>query len=360
MNSTTFFTYFKDNNQFELIQRSLQSSEFTDVNSNLPIIIKNIMSNYKYTTVNCQQNGLPNTTRVKKPRKISYCADFDLMIINFYAIFGYELCKYLTIRKNMIDFLEHKIGVIDKLEDIRKFNKYCLEWLNLLFGRNLIKFDKSKLSNLIQQTKFYELHKTTFPLEIKKNLIDDLSKLDQVSFIDVKKETLTVFKLLLDCSYIELNEIRSFNDLLIETKYFDVLYNGSFLKQVMTLYEQRNILNYTKTLTKYEISDYIDKILKQSITTWLLNLVNKTGVKVNSELISNISEAIIHYFVVFSFNLAKEYNIILGFDKTSRIHFKTVFSAILQTLPTFSLYTPTQLTLIHYSLMTESKLKAVE
>ena len=357
MNSTTFFEFFKNNNQFNLIAKSLQASEFTDVNSKLPIIIKNIMSNYKYTTVNCQQNGLPNTTRVKKPRKISYCADFDTMIINFYSIFGYELCKYLTIRKNMIKFLEHKIEIIEQLENIKRFNKYCIEWLNLLFTINLIKFDNIKLSKKIQETKFYDLHKTTFPLEIKKYLIDDLSKLDQVRFIDVKRETINVFKILIETAYIESTAVNTFKDLIIETKYFDVLYNGSFLKNIMELYNQRDILSYVKTLTNYEISDYIDKILKQSITLWLINLVNKTGVQVNTSLITDISEAIIHYFVIFSFNLAKEYNIILGFDKTSRIHFKTVFSAILQTLPTFSLYTPTQLTLIHYSLMTKSKLE---
>ena len=100
MNSESFFNYFINNGLEQEIKGSMSKSEFAITSFKMSDLITAIMSNHKYTTVNCQQNGLPNVNRVKSNRKISYCTNFDIMINNFTSLFVYETVKYLLIRCN--------------------------------------------------------------------------------------------------------------------------------------------------------------------------------------------------------------------------------------------------------------------
>ena len=358
MNSSTFFNYFINTDNTSMISKSLEQSEFTNPNNKLPIIVKTIMANYKYTSVNCQQNGLPNVNRNKKPRKISYCTDFDLMLNNFYSLIAYELCKYLYMKSNMKAFLQKNINIIKAVpeNDPELFVAMVNEWLKLCFG-NTYKFNNEILKNDIMKTKFYNKHMKTNPMEIKAALLEDLVEIDQLNYSVVKAETIDVLEILVKAYLHKTLTINKTDDLLMDLDKFDILYKGSFIKVITELFDQRDNLAYEKVLQEYELSNSVDTFFKSYLYSWINTLVGKiTGINVQSHFVSYLAEAIIHYFVVFGFNLAKSYNIVLGFDKTSRIHFKTVFGCVLQTVPLFMEYTPTQLTLIHYSLLTKDQL----
>ena len=358
MNSSTFFNYFINNGTIDMIAKSLEQSEFTNTNNKLPIIVKTIMANYKYTTVNCQQNGLPNTKRNKNPRKISYCTNFDLMLNNFYSLIAYELCKYLLIKTSMKEFLTKNLNIIKAIPEDKQdlFTTMVTEWLDLCYS-NTKKFNYAVIEEQIVNTKFYHKHKKTEPEEIKSALLEDLDIINPLVYNDVKKETIKVLSILIDAYEYKVITINMTEDLVVKMDHFDILYTGSFIKIITDLFDQRNRIAYEKALQEYELSSTIETYFKTNLNAWINQLVNRIqSIRVTSNYIGYLTEAIIYYFVVLGFNLAKSYNIILGFDKTSRIHFKTVFGCILQTVPLFSEYTPTQLTLIHYSLLTKEQL----
>ena len=55
------------------------------------------------------------------------------------------------------------------------------------------------------------------------------------------------------------------------------------------------------------------------------------------------------------------YNITLGFEKASRIHFKTIYNAVMITISKYDDYTPSQKTILHYVLMNKNNIqKSIE
>ena len=84
-------------------------------------------------------------------------------------------------------------------------------------------------------------------------------------------------------------------------------------------------------------------------------------INLNKDFKEQLINIVIDYFICFGINIAEYYNIIMNFEKTCRIHFKTIYHSILMCKVKYTDYTPSQKTLIHYSLLSSvSLLKSIE
>lgn len=367
MNSESFFNYFIQNGLEDEIKKSMSKSEFYNTGVKISDLITAIMSNHKYTTVNCQQNGLPNVNRVKSNRKISYCTNFDIMINNFTTLFIYEMVKYLLIRCNMKDFLQNGIEKIAVINDFSVFKGFVDDWIKL-FSCGSLMIDNKKMVEQIKPTKFYNKHKCLNINDVKSSILTDLKSTEVLHYNAIMTEIVNILRIILDASSQKNVTINTINDLLIPDTRFDILYTGSFLRMLTKMYDKCDEKKYNDMIIEYEIKKILDNNFKQTIPTWItanLNKVNnamsqqpdnKIAINVNSQFVNYLSEAIIYYYCVWAINLAHSYDIILGFDKTSRVLFKIIYGTIISTTPTFFEYTPSQKTLIHYVLLTDIQL----
>ena len=370
MNSESFFNYFINNGLEQEIKGSMSKSEFAITSFKMSDLITAIMSNHKYTTVNCQQNGLPNVNRVKSNRKISYCTNFDIMINNFTTLFVYETVKYLLIRCNMKDFLHNGVEKISTINDFSIFKGFVDDWIKL-FSCGSLSVDNQKLIEQLKTTKFYNKYKCRNINEVKSCILTDLRSTEVLHYALIMKEITNILKIVLESSNQNNVIINSINDLLIPETRFDILYTGSFLRMLTKMYDKCDEKKFNEMLIEYEIKKTIDTNFKETIPSWItfnLNKVNsivtkhnestdsKVTINVNSQFVNYLSEAIIYYYCVWAINLAHSYDIILGFDKTSRVLFKIIYGTIISTTPTFFEYTPSQKTLIHYVLLTDVQL----
>ena len=93
----------------------------------------------------------------------------------------------------------------------------------------------------------------------------------------------------------------------------------------------------------------------------ILKLYPNITLVIEEGLLTYLTNVIIDYFIFFGHNLAILYNITLGFEKASRIHFKTLYNAIMLTVPKYEDYTQSQKTLIHYVLLNKNSIqKSIE
>ena len=76
----------------------------------------------------------------------------------------------------------------------------------------------------------------------------------------------------------------------------------------------------------------------------IINLYPTVKFKINDGLITYLSHIILDWFIVCSINIAIILNVNKNFEKTSRIHFKTIYNAIIMSLPKYTSYTKSQLT----------------
>lgn len=371
MNARKFFTHFIQNKQTDIIKNSFQQSQFNCTSIKISDIVKTILLKYEYGDLGCQQNGMPGDKSLIDSKKMSYCTNFDILIDNILGVFGYEFCKYILFKINGVSILHKYLDMINtECNNFNIFEDYIKNFI-VLFSSMNFKFKNHKnFENECKQTKFYLKHNTIQIDEIFKGIHRDIfnERNNIINFNEIKKGSLEILTIILNNVYNDKIIINTLNELIIEFNDLDIDigYSGSFIQMATKLYET-NPYN-DEILTKYELKSKINQSYTLNLNQWFKNMIEKI-LKLYPDIILNIDDGllnyltniIIDYFIFLGHNLAILYNNTLGFEKASRIHFKTLYNAVMLTVSKYDDYTPSQKTLIHYVLMNRNNIqKSIE
>lgn len=357
MDCEQFIKYFITTNSLDSICHGFQQSMF---NPNIDIykLFKKIISTYEYSDVKCQQSGIPIEKRVpdKNP---SYCTDTDIRINNILTIFCYEFVKYVMIKTNGEALLSRLGKNISADDNFVKLKNHFNLWIKIYRSSGMYIDNWDKFNKAYKKTLFYGCHKVDSIDKIFESMGCDIdSKCDKTfEFLEVKKMTMTLFELILKCSS-DAKTINLFTlgDLIIDIKELDVGYNGSFFQMANDLYEScpdnskfidafglRSIIN---TDIVPNLSIQFDKLLMM-----IQKLQPEYTVILDNGLKQILINIIIDFYISFSINLAETYNNMLSFEKTNRIHFKTLFGVLVTNKVKYSSFEESQKTLLHYALL---------
>lgn len=371
MNARKFFTHFIQNNQLDSIRDSFQQSQFNCNSIKISEIVKTILLKYEYADLECQQNGMPGDKISLEDKKMSYCTNFDILIDNMLGVFGYEFCKYILFKINGINILNKYLNMINvKSNSFNSFEDYIKNFMTLFSSMNFKIKDQKKFEEDCKKTKFYLKHKSIQINDIFKGINKDIfcERNNIINFMEIKNGSLEILRVILNNVYNNKIVINTLNELILDfgSLDIDIGYNGSFIRLATRLYET-NPYN-DEVLMKYELKTKINQTYLLNLNQWFKNMIEKIlklypdiTLVIEEGLLSYLINVIIDYFIFFGHNLAILYNITLGFEKASRIHFKTLYNAILLTVPKYEDYTPSQKTLIHYILLNRNSIqKSIE
>ena len=365
MNCKKFLEYFIKENKLHIIQNGFQYSCFNPENIKIYDIIRTIIDSYEYQNLKCQQNGIPTDKKMKEKQKKSYCTNFDVVINNLLGIYGFEISKYILFRLNFKHVLDKFITLIENTaNDFNTLENYLMKFIEFYSKMNIKFSDPEKFNNEYNQTMFGKLHTNSNIQEIFNEMKKDIHKENSniTSLIEIKSAILEVLKLIIKHIHVTSLIINTIDDLIIDLKIdIDIGYEGSFLKLVHKLYEEGSYTD--EILIQYNLKQKIHPIL-HLMEQWMHNLIEKiinlyptVKFKINDCLITYLSHIILDWFIVCSINIAIILNVNKNFEKTSRIHFKTIYNAIIMSLPKYNSYTKSQLTLIHYALLTRQNIQ---
>lgn len=365
MNCKKFLDYFIKEDKLHIIQNGFQYSCFNPENIKIYDIIRTIIDSYDYQNLKCQQNGIPTDKKMKEKQKKSYCTNFDVVINNLLGIYGFEISKYILFRLNFKQVLNKFIDLIENTaNDFNSLENYLIKFIEFYSKMNIKFSNFEEFNNEYSQTMFGKLHTNSNIQEIFNEMKKDIHKENSniTSLIEIKSAILEILKLIVKYLQASTLTINTIDDLIIDLKIdIDIGYDGSFLKLVHKLYEEGSCTD--EILIQYNLKQKIHPIL-HLMEQWMHNLIEKiinlyptVKFKINDGLITYLSHIILDWFIVCSINIAIILNVNKNFEKTSRIHFKTIYNAIIMSLPKYTSYTKSQLTLIHYALLTRQNIQ---
>lgn len=362
MNCEDFLNYFISTKSENTIKYGLQHSEFV-TNVNIHNLIKNILMKYSYSDIHCQQNGMP-VTKKTVVKKVSFCTSFDTLIDNLLILFGYEFSKYILYRINSKHLLKKLLVEInnEKINNYASLTDHLKLFIKIFNKANLHLTDK--FLEEYHKTAFYYCYKSDKNIfELLLNDINTQSKCVS-NFIETKKMIQLILKLILSNSTFEKKEIviNSINDLIFETEFLDVGYEGSFLRLADDLYNENR--NNEQFIIQFELKSMINQDIIPNMNLYFEKLLKDINdlhqdfkINLTEDFKFYIINIIIDYFINFGIKLSEYYNIIRNFDKTCRIHFKTIYHTILMNCPKYKFLTESQKTVIHYSILTQNNIE---
>lgn len=365
MNCKKFLEYFIKEDKLHIIQNGFQYSCFNPENIKIYDIIRTIIDSYEYQNLKCQQNGIPTDKKMKEKQKKSYCTNFDVVINNLLGIYGFEISKYILFRLNFKHVLNKFINLIENTaNDFNTLENYLIKFIEFYSKMNIKFSNFEEFNDEYSQTMFGKLHTNSNIQEIFNEMKKDIHKENSniTSLIEIKSAILEVLKLIVKHIHVSSLIINTIDDLIIDLKIdIDIGYEGSFLKLVHKLYEEGSCTD--EILIQYNLKQKIHPIL-HLMEQWIHNLIEKiinlyptVKFKIDDGLITYLTHIILDWFIVCSINIAIILNVNKNFEKTSRIHFKTIYNAIIMSLPKYASYTKSQLTLIHYALLTRQNIQ---
>ena len=276
-NIKTFINIHNQNNTIQYVKTGFQKSQFNIQNSKIPVLMRNILHKLLYD-VDLFKKGQINSLS-NQSKKLSFCTDFNTMIMNMISLFGFEMNKYLTYLFEIKHILFHLI------DDIKLTTTYLdlIEYLTYI--KNIF-----KLGNSYNPSNELVLSDTSIRVIVKdltlkkqlneelKRFIDDRFKANDISLLlftnDESNDTFinmiplidiiisyannrqinnniisfnidrdVVFKILSititnDQLQMRTYKIDSLNELLINLGKYDICYSKSFLKLADTLYNE--------------------------------------------------------------------------------------------------------------------------
>lgn len=360
MDCRQFFETCISKNKLHVIKNGFQFSDFNPPNVKIFEIVRSIINNYDYEFLKCQQNGIPLDKIVNPDKKMSYCTGFDIIINNLLGIYGYEFSKYIMMRINAKHILTDYLKIVDsEINNFQTLQLYVENFVKLFVSMNIKITNYSKFEEEYAETSFGKRHQVSGVDEIFKCIFSDIHKEfnNITSLEEIKLASIETLNLIIKHTSQSKIVINTLNDLVIDFGDIDIDigYKDSFLLIAETLYKYGNCTD--ELLIKYDLKNKITQFNK-NIEQWLNNLVEKIinmypeiKININAGLITYIGEILIDWFINLGINIAILYNITINFEKASRIHFKTIFNAILMNVPKYKSYNPSQLTLIHYVLL---------
>ena len=365
MNCKKFLEYFSKNNKLHVVSNGFQYSCFNPENIKIFDIVRTIIDSYEYQDLKCQQNGIPTDKKMKEKQKKSYCTNFDVIINNLLGIYGFEITKYILFRINYKQILNKFIELISETaDDFGTLENYLNKFISFYSKLNIKIIDVNGFNEEYKTTLFGKIHKDTGIQEIFNNMKIDIRKENNniASSVEIKTATLEILNLLV--KYFNTNQlvINTLNDLIIDIEInIDIGYDDSFLRIIDKLYQEGSCND--QILIRYNLKQKVQPII-HLLEQWIHNLIEKIynlyptiKFKINDGLITYIATIILDWFIVFGINIATILNINKNFEKVSRIHFKTIYNAIVMSVPKYTTYNESQLTLIHYSLLTRQNIQ---
>lgn len=368
MDITKFLNFFIVNNGTEIVKYGIEKSQF---NSGVPFskICLEILQHSKYDQFNLAQTGLPR--KPKDDQKITYCKSFNQALDNLQCIFNYEIVKHILFRINSRPTLLKILYTIKQTEQF-KLND-LRNWFNLWFrlynssGYTIDPNKSEQFTETIKASLFYTKHPTTNINGVITNIMNDLNNLENQSIntvMDVKETSVKLLKLILDCSIINNKHIivDSISNLIIDNmNEFDIGYRGSYLKILLNYY----LLNpdHTQVTETYMLSPILSE-LSQKILNYHVTLLDSLKVihpefeieftdKFQSELINVLFD----FYIYLGIEITKEHNLLKCFEQSTRIHFRTLYTSLVSILPKGVTYLDSQVTLLHYALLTSEDIK---
>lgn len=366
MDSRKFFEHFNSNDKLGIIKNGFQFSDFNPPpNIKIYEIVRSVINNYGYELLRCQQNGIPLDKNLNVEKKMSYCTGFDILISNLLGIYGYEFCKYILFKINFKNVLNNYIKIIEeKSVNFNTLQLYLENFVKLYMSMKIriINFDKFEEDYL--KTVFGNKHRSTDISEIFREMFSDIQRQysDIINFEEIKLAILDVLRIVIKHAITTKITINTLDDLIVNFGNIDIDigYRDSFLRIAEIMYKNGNCPD--DILIEYDLKNKINQFVK-NIEQWLNNLIDNIAklyptIKLNVDpgLLTYVSEILIDWFINLSINIATLYNITINFEKASRIHFKTIYNAIIINTPKYIYYNPSQLTLIHYALLSKNSI----
>lgn len=369
MNTDHFFAYFLDKQN--IIKDGIQGTEF---NIDVPFdkLIKKITDSYEFNLVSCQQSGIPVSKDIETKKK-SFCIDFDKRCNNLLTIFNFEIVKYILFKINAKILLSKLLREIKNDEININSNNHDLFKSNIklwirIFNSTKLQIEPSFITWL-KETKFYKFHGSILPIDIFKDIISDIKKVNNnIEHIDLRKTIIEIFEKMIEYSKSPTTiEINSLDDLIINVEHLDIVYEGSFLKRAKNLHKsnpltEKYILDF---MNKYGVGKEIENEIKPALVEKnfiiLINYIKKIypdiEIKLTHEFIENLADILIDFYLSLTDKILTVYENIAMFDHAFRFHFKTIIMAMQFNLIKYERFQPSQLTLLHYALLLPSDIK---
>lgn len=370
MNITKFLNFFIENNKTETISYGMERSTF---NSGIQFskICEATLQYGKYDQFNLVQTGLPRKS--KDDQKITYCKSFNQALDNLQCIFNYEIAKHILYRinsKHILTNIKNKIRKSDKfiVSDLKK-------WFNLwfrIYNCSHYSIDPEKadfFASEVMKLPFYIKHPTVHISGIISGITSDLKSLDNIKadsinvIMEIKEISITLLDLILDCSIITNKNIviDSISDLIIDDMdLFDIGYRGSFLKISEEYYKLKP--DHSELIDTYMLSSILSE-LTQKILNYHVQLLDDIkelhpdfNVQFTQKFQTDLINVLFDFYIYLGIEISKEHNLLKCFEQSTRIHFRTLYTSIISILPKGVTYSDSQITLIHYALLTSNEI----
>ena len=371
MDIIKFIKHYIDSNQIDIIKYGVQNSFFnSDVKYSS--ICESILKQYRYSNFMSMQSGLPVINRSAE-KKISYYKNFPFALNNIQVIYNYELAKYILIRVNSKDILNKIYGDIIKnknseYETLIHIFKYWMKFYNLN-NYKITEFESFK--PMFDKTNFYKKYPSYNIQSIQTNITRDLEELPQLPLNmaeEIINELINVIGILMENSK-STTTVLTFEhvkDILIDLDTYDIGYSGSFLKMLSDYHDSDP--NLESLIEEYKLTDIIYNSIEIKFIDYMKqfsNEINKYSpnckVILTKDFQTEFLQLLLDMYIHVGIEIAKQYNIILCFEKTARIHYKTIYSSFINVTAKNQVYSESQLAALYYILMNNSEIeKSIE
>ena len=371
MDINKFIKHYIDNKKIDIIRYGVQNSIFNS-EVKYSMICETILKQYKYSNFISMQSGLPVINR-NNDKKISYYRNFHNALNNLQVLYNYELAKYILVRVNSDDILKKIYDDIikNKTSDyevlIHIFN-YWIKFYNI----NNYKIENQKsFQAVFEKTNFHKKHDSFNIQMIQKNILQDLSELSTLPTNmaeEIIDELINVIKILIESSKAMTNAL-TFNhvrEILIDLDKYDIGYNGSFIGILADYHDVDP--NLEMIIEEYKLNEIIHNSIEIKFIDYMKQFINEINkfnpsceIKLTKTFQTEYLQLLLDLYIHIGIEIAEQYNSILCFEKTARIHFKTIYSSFIKIKYKNYKFTDSQLSALYYVLLNANEIeKSIE
>lgn len=384
-----------------------QKSQFVENNPEITNLVKSILTKLisdsdKQKIYNqLQSGGIANHSPSKNDicKKQSFCTEFNMMIMNLVGLIGFEFSKYLLVLFGSKLFINR---IINEINDCITYEhiETCIRCLHNLL---LLGTENIELPNPITLSESFVLSNY---LDINIKVNDDEETLDYYSatnpanhldevmtslmkyiHVRIKSENIISFNqdrnafvdLLNDLSNkltLNIYQINSVNDLIINLGNFNVCYDKSFIKMFEILYNEsfadiphefwndykphviyiEKELNVDVKCSKYLdiFNKYYRKIFDDTYKCALEVLCdNLLKINVTDSMYELMSDITLNLLLCLCRKISNNQLVYSYFGKSTRIQFIQIFQSVMDCAPRLHMFSPSQRAIIHYILLSD-------
>lgn len=371
MDISKFIKHYISKNQIDIIKYGVQNSIFNS-EVKYSAICETILKQYKYSNFISMQSGLPVMTR-NNDKKISYYRNFHNALNNIQVLYNYELAKYLLVRVNSKDILNKIYNDIlqNKNSEYEILTSIFNYWIKFYNMNNYKIQNKDSFQKIFIKTKFYNKHNSLNIQSIQRGILQDLSELSTLPVNmaeEIIDELINVIKILMETSQsgntsLIFDHVR---DIIIDLDKYDIGYNGSFIHALIDFHDLDS--NLEPLIEEYKLNEIIYNSIEIKFIDYMkqfLNELNKFNpqceIKLSKSFQTEFLQILLDMYIHIGIEIAEQYNSILCFEKTARIHFKTIYSSFIKIKYKNYKFTESQLAALYYVLLNNNEIeKSIE